>query len=127
MENTSENECFEPEYLKELLYSGNKIPIYLKKHIKDCGICQGNLLDFHAETAIPKRAFGKDFERIVSSWKNELPADSESGQDIFRNSSSVYDTALFKFVYRHRIWIYILGYVSVIVAFSYFWFILISR
>ncbi|TGK34936.1 hypothetical protein EHQ12_11575 [Leptospira gomenensis] len=127
MENTSENECFEPEYLKELLYSGNKIPIYLKKHFKDCGICQGNLLNFHSDTPIPKRAFGKDFEKTVSSWKNELPEDSENEQDIFRNASSVYDTALFKFVYRHRLWIYILGYVSVIVAFSYFWFILISR
>ncbi|EMN11502.1 hypothetical protein LEP1GSC055_1294 [Leptospira borgpetersenii str. Brem 307] len=61
---------------------------------------------------------------MITSWKIGLSDDSPNNQDTFPNSNHVYDTMLFQFVYKHRLWIYITGYLSVIIAFSYYWFLL---
>ncbi|WP_078128508.1 hypothetical protein [Leptospira alexanderi] len=124
MEPMNTDLCFEDEYIKENLYSGKRIPIFLKNHIRDCDRCQEKTKALHFVNSIPKSSFGKDFTKVIASWKSGLSDDSENNREIFPNSNLVYDTILFQFVYKHRLRIYIIGYLSVIVAFSYYWFLL---
>lgn len=124
MEPMNTDICFEDEYIKENLYSGKRIQIFLRNHIRDCDRCQEKAKIFHFENFIPKSSFGKDFTKVIASWKSGLSDNSQNNRDIFPNSNHAYDTILFQFVYKHRIWIYIIGYLSVIVAFSYYWFLL---
>ncbi len=54
------NICFEDEYIRENLYSGKRIPIFLRNHIRDCDRCQEKVKMFHFEKLIRKRFHKSD-------------------------------------------------------------------
>lgn len=122
MEITNETDCLDTEYLRALLLLEKKLPIYIRSHIRECNICQGKIQNINIEKPISNSSFGRDFSKVLSSWKNEPPNEDERNQDIYPDSQFAYNTILFKFVYTHKHWIYIVGYVSVIVALIYYWF-----